>query len=164
MSRFVRSSRSLLAATLALGTLLAPAHAASLEENFRTFIGRLKADGKFQMPQWGAAGVPLVTTPSIELRTDTLPLGRNQYVLFVANGCQPCAGVPERVRKMGLGEVIVMNLSTNATAREAFALTKAKGVPALLSTKRIMSGYSDAMMERLVIDETTDPTLNPGGA
>jgi hypothetical protein len=156
-------------AALLVGTWAATgaAQAGSLEDNFRAFIQRMKNEGRASFQQWNAPA-PVVAQPVLERRTDSLPLGRNQFVLFVTNQCgAACNGLPERIKQKGGGEVIVMNLSTSQTAREAFQLAKAKGVPAVLSGQHVLSGYNDGLFERLVIDEVNErakENMGVGGA
>jgi glutaredoxin len=133
------------------------AQAGAIEDKFKAFIDALKARGQTitqGLPALG--GVPEVKVATLTLRTDALPLGRKDYVVFVANGCVSCTDIVERLRRKGLPVIEVLNVSTSATAREAFGLTGAKGVPAVLVGKQLLTGYSDALAERALIDDNQE--------
>jgi glutaredoxin len=147
---FTHRHRLALLLTAALAT---PVGAATLEERFKAYLDGLKAKGQAMAPLLGSANE--VRQPTLAMRTDSLPMGADQSVVFVSNGCGSCNQVAATLKRR-LGSVEVLNISTSQTAREAFAATGAKGVPAILIGKRLITGYSDALLERAVIDDMQD--------
>ena len=140
-------------ALLLIAALATPAGAATLEERFKAYLDGLKAKGQAMAPLLGSANE--VRQPTLAMRIDNLPMGADQSVVFVSNGCSSCNPVTATLKRR-LGSVEVLNISTSQTAREAFAATGAKGVPAILIGKRLITGYSDALLERAVIDDMQD--------
>lgn len=151
-------------AWLITAILATPVGAATLEERFKAYLDGLKAKGQAIAPLLGSTDE--VRQPTLTLRTDNLPMGADQSVVFVSNGCGSCTQVTATLKRR-LGSVEVLNISTSQTAREAYAATGAKGVPAILIGKRLITGYSDALLERAVIDDMQDKsstTQTGGGA
>jgi glutaredoxin len=149
--------RALIAALLLAATGLA--QAGSIEDLFRGWIDRAKQDRKW------AASMPLsamaheIARPSIGPRADGLALGRDQYAIFVAPRCRSCTAAVERLRQRGYN-VEVLDLATSQTAREAFELSGAKGVPTVLAGKQMMGGYTDKLFDRLVRGDIQDKINN----
>jgi hypothetical protein len=111
-------------------------------------------------------GMGEVRQPELVRRTDSLPLGRREYVLFVADGCRSCEAWVQRAREAagrGEGDVTVMNISRDPTARESFALVGAPGVPTMLIGRYRLSGYSDALYKQAKVREATESALDIGG-
>lgn len=147
--------RVLLAAAIAL--FGAAAQAGSVEDGFKAYLDKLRASGKSVVQSLPGNGLAAeIAKPELTKRVDTLPLGQSRYVLFVANGCRSCASVTDRVRKRTKGSVEVLNISTSTTAREAYILTQAKGVPAMLMGGYVMSGYSDKLYDRAMTEDLND--------
>ena len=135
--------------------------AGPIEDKFRSFLDGLKKSGQGAVAAANsavnAAGLaPEAKTSSLSPRKDTLPLGQDQYVLFVTSGCVSCNGLAEKLKGMGLGTVEVLNLSASATAREAFAATGAIAVPAILIGKRIVVGADNRLIERALIETSQE--------
>lgn len=141
----------------------AAAQAGSIEDNFRSFIDKLKASGKAPALAAGPREAPEVAKASLARRTDSLPLGKDHYVLFVANGCRSCPALVKKLEKRTGGTLEVMNISTSTTAREAFTLSKAKGVPAMLVGTQVISGYSDKLFDRARVLSFNDKGVSQQG-
>jgi glutaredoxin len=151
-------------AGLITAVLATPVGAATLEERLKAYLDGLKAKGQAVAPLLGSASE--VRQPTLTMRTDNLPMGADLSVVFVSNGCGSCTQVAATLKRR-LGSVEVLNISTSQTAREAYAATGAKGVPAILIGKRLITGYSDALLDRAVVDDIQDKsstTLTGGGA
>ena len=147
-----------MSSALLLATLLgaAPlAQAGGVEDSFRGFIDRMKANGQRISALPLGAAQREITTVSVAKRVDTLPLGREQYVIFVAPGCRSCAGAVKWLQGSGLN-VEVLDLSRSVTAREAFALTGAKGVPSVLVGARLMQGWNQRRFEQSIAEDFND--------
>jgi hypothetical protein len=141
-----------IAATLALTTLIA--QAGPLEDGFRRYIDRFKSSGNFPAAL-GDPRVPEVTQPQLTKRVDSLPLGTGRYVVFVTAGCHSCAAAAARIKAHTGGTAEVLDLGTSATAREAFALIKAKGVPAILMERHLLTGYTPQAFDHALADIAT---------
>jgi hypothetical protein len=150
----------------ALALLVAAAQAGPVEDGFKGFIDSLRASGKDKLLQAeGGLGAGELKGARSVARTDTLPLGQDHVAIFVSSSCGSCAKAVEQLRAAascakgakGLGHfacrrpatVEVLNLTTSGTARDAFALVKAKGVPAVLTSKHLINGYSDSEFKRV---------------
>ena len=124
------------------------ASAGVVEDLFRKLIDRRKS-----AQSWMPQGVlPLManelTTPEILDRNDGLDLGRDQYAIFVSPRCRTCDAALSRLKQRGI-KVEVLDLATSQTAREAFELSGAKGVPTVLVGRRMLGGWSDKHFDRL---------------
>lgn len=144
-------------APLALSLVAATATAGGIEDLFRRLIDQRK-----QAQSWVPAGaLPQmaheITTPEIRDRTDGLDLARDQVAIFVAPRCRTCDVALERLRKRGF-KVEVLDLARSPTAREAFELSGARGVPTVLAGKRMLGGYSDKLFDRLIKRDFIDKT------
>lgn len=139
--------------SLALALCLAAtvARAGSVEDLFRGLIDRHKADGKtiLALP---AGATKEITKPVLAARADGLKLGRDQIAMFVAPGCRTCTVAAERLKKRGF-EVELLDLSKSATAREAFQLIGAKGVPTVVYGQKMLGGWSDKLFDRMLKDD-----------
>jgi hypothetical protein len=144
-----------LAALLVLLSLAAPSQAGSIEDTFRGFIDKLKASGK-AVTESSPRGAPEVKRAQLVKRTDTLPLGEKTSVLFVADGCRSCSAAQASLLKRTDRHLEVLNISRSQTAREAFVLTGAKGVPAVLVEGYVMSGYSNKLFDQALIRGMND--------
>ncbi len=138
---------------LSLSICCASVSANGLEEQFRSFLDGMKAKG--QAVAAAPINIPEAKAASLMLRTDSLPLGQDQAVLFIADGCRSCIGLADKMRR-SFGSLTVMNLSNSATAREAFAQTGAKSVPATLIGKRLLTGYDPQLVKRAIADDMQD--------
>lgn len=161
-----RFSALRLGACMALvGALSAPAaHAGTIEDAFREFVARMQASGKRVAeapPVWRSSRE--VTVPEGARRTDSLPLGEREVAVFVEAGCRSCRAAVDDLRRRGW-TVEVFDLSSSALARQSYALTGAKGVPAILWGTRVMSGYSWAMFERQYVDDILDKARDAQGS
>jgi glutaredoxin len=140
-------ARPLIAAVLVAATTLA--QAGPIEDLFRGLIERQKTDKKWIATLPLSAMAHEITTPVIAPRADGLDLGRDRYAIFVAPRCRTCTMAVERLKQRGFN-VEVLDLASSVTAREAFELTGAKGVPTVLAGKSMMGGYSDKVFNRLL--------------
>lgn len=142
-------------APILVGLAVTAAQAGGIEDLFRRLIDQRK-----QAQNWVPAG-PLsqmaheLRTPEIADRKDGLVLGRDQYAIFVAPRCRTCDAAIERLRQRGF-RLEVLDLASSPTAREAFELSGAKGVPTILAGKRMLGGYSDQHFDRLLKDDILD--------
>lgn len=141
--------RLLIAALFAVAT--AGAQAGGVEELFRGLIDKHKASGK-TIAGLPAGGARELTKPELAQRADGLKLGRDQIAMFVTPGCRTCSVAAERLKKRGF-EVELLDLSKSATAREAFQLSGAKGVPTVIYGGRMLGGWSDKHFDRLLKDD-----------
>jgi len=148
------SARRLLIAAL-LGALTGLAQAGVIEDLFRGWIDRAKQDKKWTASLPLSAMANEISQPAILPRADGLSLGRDQYAIFVAPRCRSCTTTVERLRQRGY-DVEVLDLATSQTAREAFELIGAKGVPTVLAGKQMMGGYSDKLFDRLIRNDMQD--------
>jgi glutaredoxin len=148
------SARRLLIAAL-LGTVASLAQAGAVEDLFRGWIDRAKQDKKWTASLPLSAMAHEISKPAILARADGLALGRDQYAIFVAPRCRSCTAAVERLRQRGYN-VEVLDLATSQTAREAFELSGAKGVPTVLAGKKMMGGYSDKLFDQLLRSDIQD--------
>lgn len=140
-------ARTVIAAMLCAASTLAAA--GPIEDLFRGLIDRHKNERKWVATLPISSMANEITTPVIAPRADGLELGRDQYAIFVAPRCRTCTMALDRLKQRGF-KVEVLDLATSATAREAFELTGAKGVPTVLAGKQMMGGYSDKLFTRLL--------------
>jgi glutaredoxin len=136
----------------ALGlTAATAARAGTIEDLFRGLIDRYKAEGKtiLALP---AHGVQEITTPVLAARADKLELGRDQIAMFVAPRCRTCSEAAERLKKRGFA-VEILDISKGATAREAFQLSGAPGVPTVIYGQKMLGGWSDRLFDRMLKDD-----------
>lgn len=143
-----------LAAALMVAAAL-PARPASLEDTFRAHLDRLRAAGRTVREAPLALGQRELTRPVMHRRVDDLPLGRDQYVAFVAPGCRSCDVAVRELRGKGM-EVAVLDIARSATAREAFAHVGGQGVPTLLVGNYRLSGYSQKAFNQALVQGTLD--------
>lgn len=138
-----------------LGAAAGLAQAGAIEDLFRGWIDRVKQDKKWTASLPLSAMAHEISKPAILPRADGLPLGRDQYAIFVAPRCRSCTAAVERLRQRGFN-VEVLDLATSQTAREAFELTGAKGVPTVLAGKQMMGGYTDKLFDQLLRGDIQD--------
>jgi glutaredoxin len=140
---------------LLLGLGVATAQAGVIEDLFRKLIDQRKtAQGwvpQGALPQMAHE----LTKPEIAERRDGLSLGREQYAVFVAPRCKTCDAAVARLKQRGFN-VEVLDLAASQTAREAFELSGAKGVPTVLVGKRMLGGWSDGLFDRLLKSDYQD--------
>lgn len=149
-ARFVRG----LLSAVALGAAAATSQAGPVEDAFRGFLDRLRGEGR------AVRGVPVGSTREVKehgfaKRTDQLPLGTSQVAVFVDNGCRSCPGAVADLKRRGF-HVEVFNLSTSEPARQSFALTGARGVPAVLYGTIVMSGYTPKLFEQAMAQDAAN--------
>lgn len=145
--------RGLAAALMVTAAL--PARPASIEDTFRAHLDRLRAAGRAVREAPLALGQREITRPVLHPRVDDLPLGRDQYVVFVAPGCRSCSVAVQQLRDKGL-QLAVLDIARSATAREAFAHVGGQGVPTLLVGNYRLSGYSQKAFNQAVVQGATD--------
>lgn len=140
---------------LLLGLGVATAQAGVIEDLFRKLVDQRKtAQGWLPqglLPQMAHE----LTRPEISERQDGLDLGREQYAIFVAPRCRTCDAAVARLKQRGF-KVEVLDLAASKTAREAFELSGAKGVPTVLVGKRMLGGWSDKHFDRLLKSDYQD--------
>ena len=134
---------------LCLLTASLTAHAGPVEDLFRRLIEQRQASGQVLPGLPLANRVPEVTKPMILPRNDGLELGREQIAMFVQPGCRSCDAAAKRLAQRGW-KVELLDLSRSATARDAFRLSGATGAPTVLFGKHMLSGYTDALFDRLL--------------
>ena len=127
------------------------AQAGAVEDLFRSLIDKVKASGR-TIAALPAGGTTEITRPVLAERADGLKLGRDQIAVFVTPGCRTCTAAVDRLKKRGF-DVEVLDLSTSATARDAFQLSGAKGVPTVVYGSRMLGGWSDKLFDRLLKDD-----------
>jgi glutaredoxin len=147
MTTFTMSLRTVVMFCLALG--LGAAQAGTVEDLFRKLIDQRKAAGQTLLDRLPTQRVPQVTKPMILPREDGLKLGRDQIAMFTTPGCRACDAAAQRLKQRGF-KVELLDLSRSATAREAYQLTGAQGAPTVLFGGHMLSGYSDALFDRLL--------------
>lgn len=123
--------------------------AGTVEDLFRKLIDQRKAAGQTLPDRLPSSRVPQITKPMILPREDGLQLGREQIAMFTMPGCRACDAAAKRLEQRGF-KVELLDLSRSATAREAYQLTGAKGAPTVLFGRHMLSGYSDALFDRLL--------------
>ena len=143
-------------AALATALLAASAaHAGPIEDAFRGFLDRMRGEGQQLREPPASQSTREVKQHGFANRTDQLPLGRNQVAVFVDNGCRSCPGAVEDLKKRGF-HVEVFNLTTSQQARQTFALTGAKGVPAVLYGTVVMSGFSPKLLQQAMAQDAAN--------
>jgi glutaredoxin len=148
---------------LSLSALASPASAISLEDLFRGAIDKQKAGGK-AVREVPLAGIgPEITKASLSQRSDALPAGREVYVVFTRPGCKSCDTAIERIRKQGYKPEL-LDVSKSATAREAYGLVGAQGLPTVLVGRYRLNGYSDKLFVRALTDAINDRTADQKGS
>jgi glutaredoxin len=125
------------------------AQAGAIEDLFRGLIDRLKSEKKFISTLPIGPMVNEITKPELLPRKDALTLGRDQIAIFVSPRCKTCDAAVARLTQRGF-KVEVLDLAKSTTAKEAFELTGAKGVPTVVTGKRMLSGYSDKLFDELL--------------
>jgi hypothetical protein len=148
---------------LALSALAASTSAMSLEDLFRGSIDKHKASGKTvrEVPLSGIG--PEITKASLSQRSDALPAGREVYVVFTRAGCKSCDTAVERIRKQGYKPEL-LDVGKSATAREAYGLVGAQGLPTVLVGRYRLNGYSDKLFVRALTDAINDKTADQKGS
>ena len=139
-----------LAAAFALSLVTATAAAGPIEDSFRDFIDRLKRAGQSIAAQVPGFLGTRVTQPFVMNRVDTLPLAQLSVVVFVSPNCADCAAAVADARGVAATQVEVMDITSSATAREAFALTRATGLPATMAGTQILVGRQPTMLQSMV--------------
>jgi glutaredoxin len=125
------------------------AQAGVVEDLFRRLIDKRQADGQVLPGVALGQRVPEVAKPMILPRNDGLVLARNQIAMFVQPGCRSCDAAVKRLAQRGW-QVELLNLGQSATAREAYRLSGAPGAPTVLFGKHMLTGYTDALFDRLI--------------
>ncbi len=140
------------ASTIAAACLLAApaARAGGIEDAFRGFIARMQAAGQRVVEAPVMRTSREMTKPEAAQRTDKLPLGEKEIAVFVEAGCRSCQTAVTELRGRGF-RVEVFDLTTSALARQSFALTGAKGVPAVIHSQFVLSGYSWPVFEKAYV-------------
>lgn len=139
---------------LLLGSVAGVARAESLEQRFRSFLDRLRSQGR-ELIESRMGGLNEARTPTITRRNDTLPLGQGELAIFVAPGCRSCNDAMARLRQLKL-QFDVLDLSKSATARQSHALLGSPGLPVILMPTQMLVGYTAAKLnEALALDQQT---------
>lgn len=139
------------------------AQAGAIEDLFKGLIEKYKDQGKTLLERPFGLISNEITKPEILPRQDTLELGKGQYAMFTAPGCRTCRTAAERLRQRGF-KVEELDIYASKTAREAFELTGAKGVPTVLAGKRMLSGYSDKLFNQLITSDIQDTIRQQQGS
>lgn len=150
-----RRSTLVLFGLLALPAL---ASAGGLEDIWKRFLE--------QNPRAAAALRPAamaeVAQPTVAQRTDALPLGKNEYAVFVAPGCRRCDDAVAGLRATG-AQVAVLDVTRSATARDAWQHTGARGLPTSLVGRYVISGWSRAAFEQAMVANVQAETREAQG-
>lgn len=136
-----------------LAVTLAPAQAGRIEDGFRAFIDRLKSHGQQIAEYRHGFGLREVQVPELAPRVDTLPLGRQEYAVFVTPGCRGCAAAISYLQANRLS-FEVLDVSRSATARDAYSLVQGHGFPVILLGNQRLTGWNERLHERALINET----------
>lgn len=146
--------RALVLAAL-LGVVALPARAGRIEEAFRGFLERLRAEGRGVDAWRDRLGFREIRVPELAPRVDQLPLGRQDYAVFVTAGCAGCTQAVAFMRQRGLA-MEVLDVTRSATAREAYALTGGQGFPLVLVGKQRLTGWSERLFKDALRNEVQD--------
>jgi glutaredoxin len=155
----MRLRNVLLAVCTVVPALTHPAYAGSVEDAFRGYLDRLKSLGQEARAR---GDVRDVSKPTLAKRVDKLPLGRAEYAVFVTPGCRRCDTAVQAMRRRGV-TFDVLDLSRSDTARESFALTKAKGVPAVMVGPYLLTGWDEKLFEKAIKLEFQEKTQSMQG-
>lgn len=150
--------------TLALGLaigLARPASAGPVEDAFAAFIDRLRAQGQAIVEGAMPGGWRDARTAALEPRVDTLPLGREQYVIFVAPGCLACRDALAALDKRRF-KVEVLDVTRSKTAREAYALAQGQGLPMMLVGGQRLTGWSPRLFDEAIRRAVRDAATQQG--
>lgn len=140
---------------LLMALCAATAQAGVIEDLFRKLIDQRKTTQSW-VPQGALPQMAHeLTRPEIVDRKDGLDLGREQYAIFIGPRCRTCDAAVARLKQRGF-KVEVLDLAASQTAREAFELTGASGVPTVLAGKRMLGGWSDKHFDRLLKSDIQD--------
>lgn len=139
---------------LALASALPPASAGGLEDAFRRFIDRIRAEGR-QLPDVARALGTAIEAPKPQLdkRVDELPLGQNGIVVVVAPGCRQCERAVAYLRGKKL-DFTVLDITRSDTARESYALMKGQGLPTVLVRDQRLTGWDETLFKRAAMADT----------
>ena len=122
------------------------AQAGGLEDAWRRFFEQHPRAATIVRPPAMAE----VTQPTVALRTDNLPLGKNEYAVFVAPGCRVCTEAVAGLRATG-ANVAVLDVTRSDTARQAWLATGARGLPVSIVGRHLITGWSRAAFDRAII-------------
>lgn len=148
---------------LLLGSVAGVARAESLEQRFRSFLDRLRSQGR-QLLESPIKGLSEVRTPVITQRTDKLPLGTGNFAIIVGPGCISCRQAIAHLRSMKL-DFAVLDMAASDTARQTHALLGASGVPVILLPTQMMVGFTPAKFnEAMALDNQKQMSDTAGSA
>ena len=146
-------------ALLGLLALPALAQAGGLEDAWRRFLDQ----NPRLAPALPSGSMPAeVAQPSVIKRTDTLPLGKNEYAVFVAPGCRRCSEAVAGLRATG-AKVEVLDVTRSPIARDAWRLTGARGLPTSLVGRYVITGWSRSAFEQAMVANVQDETREAQG-
>lgn len=148
---------------LALMTAAAlPAQAGRIEDAFRGFLERLRGGAPVADVLRERWAQPEVRVPELASRVETLPLGQHDYAVFVAPGCRGCEQALAYLRERKLA-FEVLDVTRSATAREAYQLTGAQGLPVVLVGKQRITGWSERLFKEALRNQAQDALLQAQG-
>lgn len=148
--------------TLALlGLLALPAlvQAGGLEDAWRRFLDQ---NPRLAPAMPSGLTTPDVAQPAVIKRTDALPLGKNEYVVFVAPGCRRCSEAVAGLRATG-ANVEVLDVTRSRTAQEAWRITGVRGLPVSLVGRYLIAGWSRPAFEQAMVANVQDETREAQG-
>ncbi len=144
-------------------TAMAAAQAQSVSDGFRQFVEKLRRGGeRVGLVVPGTIGIA-VREPYVMNRVDNLPLARQQVVVFVGANCRECFDAVDDVRRYATVPVEVMDVSSSGWARDAFAVTRATGLPATMAGSQILVGRQPIMLRAMIGAagmESSNPVAN----
>lgn len=138
-----------------MATMAMPAQAGRIEDAFRGFLERLRGGAPMAEVLRQPWAQPEVRVPELAPRVEELPLGQHEYAVFVAPGCRGCEQALAYLRERKLA-FEVLDVTRSATAREAFRLTGAQGLPVVLVGKQRITGWSERLFKMALRDQVQD--------
>jgi len=138
--RWQTTALALGAALCATFTVAPAVQAGSLSDKLQSYIDDWRAKGH-DLPAFIAGNVrEWRGKPVIDKRKDKMPIGKDQIVVLVADNCRTCDEALRDIHR-DAPEVEVLNVTTSPTARDAYSMVRARGVPAVIVDRAVMSGW-----------------------
>lgn len=154
--------RKTLTTLLLCATAVLPAHAGGVEDAFRGFIERLRGSGQQIEERRQALRFEEIRVPELARRVEALPLGHQQYAVFVTPGCRGCRAATDYFQAKGL-RYEVLDVSRSQTAREAYALVQGQGFPVVLVGKQRMTGWNERLFKDAIRADVQETLIKQQG-
>ena len=142
--------------------LVLPAQAGRIDDAFRGFIERLRAGGQNVSEFRQSLGFREVRVPELAPRVDRLPLGKQQYAVFVTPGCRGCRAAADYLHAQGL-DYEVLDVSRSVTARQAYTLTERQGFPVVLVGSQRLTGWNERLFKDAVRNDVQNTLIQMQG-